>query len=161
MSLLILFDSGGIRITGLEVLSRKLVRVSFLDEMVINEKYYDPSTYTLQLVEGSGESIVKRVLTYQDESQTALEAILETQNLNDGNTYRLFVEGLTSRAGKEYEDRDGNEFKVYRTKLDSILRSIPSHYDTRPGSNLGGLLTAIALSDNTIGGGRKDDIDVS
>lgn len=165
MSLLILFGGSNVRIADVEVLAKDLIRIKFFDEMVVDDDYYNPETYTLVLEEGSGPSRVVEVLELKDDSKTALDVLLRVQNLTDGSRYRVFVGGdegaLTTRGGASYADKVGGAMQVYHTKLDALRRSVPKHYDTRPGSNLGGVLTAISLIDNEIGGGRRDDIEVA
>lgn len=159
MSLLILFDGGEpgtpINIIDIDVLSTRLVRIEFDDEVVVDDNYNNPNNYSISVVEGSGPVEIDRVLAVN--TDTSLDIILVTQPMTHGTTYKVSATDLSTRTGDifalegDYESRD--------TKVDSSLRSIPKHFDKRPESLLTSVLIATGRSDDIIGGSRSDDFD--
>lgn len=161
MSLLILFDGAPgppvspINVTDINIISKRLVRITFDDEVVVDDSYNDPTNYAISVVNGSGPVEIVGVLpTNQNAS---LDVILITQPMTETTKYAISFTQLFSRSGVSFS-LIGN-FIARETKTDSILRSIPQHYDKRPISNLSAILTAISISDDLIGGSRKDNID--
>jgi hypothetical protein len=166
MSLLILFDTDQEVtppippvipppvVVDINVYSRILLHVEFSDEIIVNDLYNDPSNYSISVVDGTGEIEVVGVL--QTNQNASLDVILITQPMNLGTTYSV--------SATELQDRNNNKFSIVgnfisrNTKVDSLLRSIPKHFDKRPTSILSALLIAIGVSDDIIGGSRDDSI---
>lgn len=159
MSLIVLFDSSGgvpiptISASDINILSKTLVSLTLVEQVVVNDAYYDPANYVLTGPDGPGPAVVS--ILRQNNSST-YEIILVTNTLPEGVTYTLSFSGLSLRSG--VEPIGSGDFETRSTKLDSILRSIPNHYDTRSSSNLHALLAAIGASDDLIGGSRSDSI---
>ena len=106
MSLLILFDSGGettaadINVTDINILTRRLVRVVFDDEVVVNDNYYDISNYDINVVSGSGDVRVTGVLPIN--TPTSLDLILITDPMLSDTRYEVSVTSLQNRAGLDF-----------------------------------------------------------
>lgn len=160
MSLLILLDGGGgvvsLELVDVDVLSRRLIRVELQDEVVINDDYFDTSNYAVSVVSGSGPVEITRILPFTDGSKVSRYIIIETQPMTYGTTYSVELVSVTNRAGVSLSATP-KKFDARYTKGDSILRSIPKHYDKRPTSNLAGVMLAIGRQDDLIGGSRDDD----
>jgi len=160
MSLLILFEGqagppvAAINVLDINVYSKKLVRILFDDEVIVNDTYNDPSNYSISVVDGSGPVEVVGVLPTNE--TTSLEVILITQPMTPGTKYSISITELSNRSGITFSVL--GLYYARDTKVDSILRSIPSHFDKRPTSILASILTAIAINDDIIGGSRNDAI---
>lgn len=163
MSLLILLDSSSssptptaLDIVDVDVLSRRLIRVELQDEVVINDDYFDTSNYAISVVEGTGEVAITKILPFQDGSKVSRFIIIETQPMTYGTTYSVSITDAVDRSGETLLPASAT-FDARYSKGDSILRSMPKHYDTRSTSNLAGVLLAIGRQDDLIGGSRDDD----
>ena len=159
MSLLILFDkdeelSTDISIVGVNVLSRRLVQLEFTEEVVTSPSYYNIDNYSLTLTEGTQPVEVLEIMPVN--GTTSLDIIIRTQPMVPLSRFDLSISGLSVRNGLTFSVI--GDFFSRDTKTDSLLRSIPQHYDKRPQSNLYKLLTAIGKVDDKIGGSRSDDI---
>lgn len=160
MTLLILFDGqqgppvAAINVVDITVYSKRLVRILFDDEVIVNDTYNDPTNYSIGVVEGTGPVEVVGVLPTN--LSASLEVILITQPMTSGTTYQVSVTSLSTRNGIDFSVL-GN-YISRDTKTDSALRSIPKHFDRRPTSLLSSLITAIGINDDIIGGSRSDDI---
>lgn len=159
MSLLILFDGGVVTpldLVDVDVLSRRLIRVELQDEVVINDDYFDTSNYAVNVVSGSGEIEITKILPFQDGSTVSRYIIIETQPMTLGTTYSVNIVDAKQRDGTLLS-YNAAKFDARFTKGDSILRSMPKHYDKRSVSNIAGVLLAIGRQDDLIGGSRDDD----
>lgn len=160
MSLLILFGGGGVppelQFVDVDVLSRRLILLKLQDEVVVNADYFDINNYTISVVEGTGPVEIVRILPFKDGSRVTRDIIIETQPMTYGVTYSISINAVYNRTGVALI---ANDIKIDSrfTKVDSILRSIPKHYDKRPTSNLAGVMLAIGRQDDLIGGSRDDD----
>lgn len=159
MSLLILFDGGVVTpldLVDVDILSRRLIRVELQDEVVINDDYFDTSNYAVNVVSGSGEIEITKILPFQDGSTVSRYIIIETQPMTLGTTYSVNIVDAKQRDGTLLS-YNAAKFDARFTKGDSILRSMPKHYDKRSVSNIAGVLLAIGRQDDLIGGSRDDD----
>jgi hypothetical protein len=166
MSLLILFDTEGeapppilttVGIVDINVYSKVLVHVEFNDEVIVNDLYNDPSNYSISVVEGEGPVEVVGIL--HNNKSSSLDVILITQPMTFGTTYSVAVTELSARDGTPQSFT--GSYVSRNTKTDSLLRSIPKHFDKRPTSLLSALLLAMGISDDIIGGSRNDSITYS
>lgn len=163
MSLLILFDSSGggpptaqINVEDINICSKRLVRILFDDEVIVNDNYNDPTNYTINVVEGTGPVEVVGVLPVN--TSTSLDIILITQPMTAGTEYQIVTGDLQTRSNLDFQVQGNYIARV--TKTDSLLRSIPQHYDKRVTSNLHAFLMAFGKSDDIIGGSRDDDFGI-
>lgn len=163
MSLLILLGEEGdpveipaLSLLDVDVLSRRLIRLELQDEVVINDDYFDTSNYAVNVFSGVGPVEIVRIIPFQNGSKVTREIIIETQPMTYGTTYEVNITSATNRAGQSLSV-SGLKFDSRYTKGDSILRSIPKHYDKRSTSNLAWVMLAIGRQDDLIGGSRDDD----
>lgn len=160
MSLLILFDADGatsiaaINVVDINVLTKRLVRIEFDDEVVVNDNYNDVNNYSINVVSGSGDVRVVGVLPIN--TDTSLDLILITDPMTPDTRYEVSIDSLQTRDGLDFSVL--GEYVARVTKGDSILRSIPQHYDRRSTSNLHKILMAMSSEDDLIGGSRSEDI---
>lgn len=161
MSLLILFDGqpsvappSAINITDINILTKRLVRITFDDEIIVNDNYNAVSNYSINVLQGSGAVEVVGVLPIN--TDTSLDLILITYPMTSDTRYEVSIDSLQTRDGLDFSVL--GEYVARVTKGDSILRSIPQHYDTRPESNLHQILLAMGQQDDLIGGSRSEDI---
>lgn len=155
MSLLLLFDKDGsseVPVSDLDVLTRKAIQVTFTDEIVTNDNYYNAANYSIALIDGSGPVEIRDVLPVNGTS--SLELVLITQPMTLGSTYQLTANDLNDRNGATISF--SGQFIYRDTKVDSALRSIPKHFDKRATSITHSLLAAIGKQDDIIGGSRSD-----
>ena len=148
-------------ITDINVYSSTLVNIELSDEVLVDDAYYDITNYTL-----SDGLTVTKVLELNDEVSASLNIILVTAPMIMGTQYTVTIDGIRDKTYKA-TIADGvasgltGDFQARVTKLDSILRSIPSHYDKRNTSLIHAIMTAISVSDDIIGGSRNDSITFS
>lgn len=138
-----------------DVLGNNLVVLYFDNEVLVNEIYLDPSSYSVTLYDGDGDDVA--VIEVLPVSEPALNRVyLRTSYHTAGATYQVTATGLTTREGGPM----AGDFKFMsrRTKLDSMYSNLPAHFSNAPNSILKNILLAISLSDDIIGGSRDDDL---
>ena len=143
--------------TDVNILASNVIRVDLAAQVVVDDAYYDIANYSLTTATGDGPAVV-RILQTNPSSTDTIYVI--TNTMEPGFQYTLNISGLNSRDGTPNYTASG-DFVTRVTKLDSILRSIPNHYDTRTDSNLFAFLAAVGASDDIIGGSRSDSITFS
>src|SRR5690606_35330056 len=141
------------KVFEVDVLSQLIILIKWADEDVLDDAYYDVDNYELMVVDGVGEARVLRVLNVT-KGNTALHTAIITDRMTYGVRYRINVKGIHGRSGLTGEG--SSEFISRATKTDSILRSLPNHFDKRPESTIANILLAISRQDDLIGGSRKD-----
>lgn len=143
-----LFDS--FEVLFAEPISASLIRIVLSEYAVVNNDYKNPNSYAITDFAGSYIPVLN-VLTPKDLSVNYVLLRVRPQAL--GQSYGIVVTNIMSRSGVVISDTVNSYWYLYNsTKTDSILASIPSIYDKSPGTDLNGILTAISLEDNLIGG---------
>jgi len=137
-----------IDIVSAEMISADMVRVTVEAAVVVDDAYNEPTNYTVTPA-GGGTLNVRQVLPVNTKITT--EIILVIDRAIKGQTYTVSVS--SNVRGTQGQTVEGSaEFVSRRTKIETLLRGMPAHYDTMPGSNIRSVLTAIGLSDDLIGG---------
>ncbi len=137
----------------MDVLAHNLILLRFDADLVVDSAYLDPTNYAVEVVDGSGPVAVRRVLRVND--LVSEEVILVTDRMTLGTTYRVYTSASISARNGSPATTTGL-ITSRDTKVDSILRSLPKHFDKTPESTIASLLTAVARQDELIGGGRSD-----
>lgn len=138
--------------------ARNLLRVEFIADVIVNDALYDPTNYTIVNDDSSEEIGVRSVVQYQDDRTVVDHVLLLTDRHTADQVYTLTVSNLTSRAGVTLGTLTTAPRTNTNTKVDSILASVPSFLDRRPGSVVASLLTAVGLEDERIGGAVRERI---
>jgi hypothetical protein len=136
-----------------EPLAEDVLEVVFERGVVVDAKFTDLTNYDIVVVSGTGDIAIRSVLAPTD-SRVTNKIILRVDKPTEGTHYRVSVTGLSGRDGAVVGG--SSDFIGRRTKGGDMIRSMPSHYDTRVGSILGAVLTAIGIEDDIIGGSRSD-----
>lgn len=142
-------------ILSAELISADAVRINFEQAIVVDEAYNDPTNYSITKVSGDGQDVsIRTVLPIGLDTTT--EVILVVDKISKDSVYQITVgAAVTSAVGQNVVG--AAEFTGRRTKVENILRGLPRHFDQRPESVLRTVLTAIGLSDETIGGSLLED----
>lgn len=130
-----------------------VVRLVFPFELVINTAYRDPGSYSVSVEKGSGSIAVREAIPPTD-GLTASEVILYLDRPTKGTQYRVDITGLLRRNGDAVTAF--GRFQGRRTKLETMLRGVPQHWDKRPKSVMRNVLAAISIEDDRIGGNQDD-----
>jgi hypothetical protein len=109
------------------------------------------SNYALSVVTaGAGSISLKSIRSYTE--NRSIEYIdLEITRPSLEATYKLSITGLADVNGATITETIGY-FVSKPTKVDSMIRSINRMYDTSLSSNIRGILTAVGLEDEILGG---------
>jgi len=149
---------------AVDILAHDTIIITFEQPVVIDSAFFDVTNYDIGIVEGVGLIQVKEILSPIADAATleggrpltTTYVILHTEPPTAGTHYRLTATGLTGTTGGTVAG--SSEFIGRRTKTQSLIQSMPAHYDTRPPSVIRNILTAIGISDEIIGGSRSDRI---
>lgn len=142
-------------IYDVKFIRNNLLQITFLKDLVVNKDYYDVGTLAITPFDDAPIVSIRNILKLSSLTQASQSLLVVTDPIPEGAQYSVSI--------PPYQYRDGSTSspcfiyaKYTRTKVDNILRSIPSHFDKSLSSNISSLLTAIAYSDELIGGARND-----
>lgn len=144
-----------VRAKYIDLLDFTHIRVVMEAEVLITDSTRSTDSYSVA-PQGEGSSVRVLEVLLPKGALVTDTFILRTDTLSDGEVYRVTVEGLRTRNDAEVAFY--GDFPARHTKISSILSSLPNHFTKAMSSNVGALLTAIALEDERIGGSRLDDI---
>ncbi len=135
-------------------LSDDTVLMTFDTEIVVNAAARDLDAYDIVIVTGAGEAVSVREVLLPQDSLTTTEVVLVVDKPTHGTHYRVTATGLSGRDGSPVGGV--SDFIGRRTKAEDMIRTMPSHYNTRADSVMRAMLTAIGIQDEIIGGSRDD-----
>lgn len=150
-----------IDVTAVDIITPKLVKITYNTTVVCDPSYFDINSYSVVVQEtGAIEAKPVRVLQlYNDNLDTKRLSsnftLLVMDNLTEGTRYQFTVNGVRTTQGLIMASTPYSREKV-KTKTQVTTRLLPSHFDTRPDSLIGSILTAITIQDDLIGGARKE-----
>lgn len=141
-----------LKVQQLIAVANDAIKLIFTGDVVTQAGgYAQASGYTIVDLDGVENPVVKSV--YPINEKVANYVILEVVGMREKGRYRLTMDYY-----KIY-DEDGNPLKnivakwqMRRTKVDSALLGAAQRFDKRIGSNIRGILEAVMLSDEEIGG---------
>lgn len=155
--------SADVDVTDIDIITPTLVKITYTTEMVLNPSYFDIDNYAIQFYDSANtDANPRRVLQlYQENSEKTalvhLTTMLVTDPLTEGQRYTFTVNGLVSRGGVVLSSTPMSR-TVVRTKTQTILRTFPDHFDKRPESKIASILAAIGISDDLIGGSKREEL---
>ena len=138
-----------------DMLGEDVIVLTLSNTVVVNNSFKDLANYTISIVEGSGQPVAVRRILPPTDQLTTTQVVIEVDRPTKGTTYKVTVSSLETVDGLDVEGT--GVFVGRRTKLESMLRSLARHWDTRPNSLVRNFLAAISLEDDRIGGSRSDD----
>jgi hypothetical protein len=156
-------------ISSIVVIARDMLMVTFRESLIVDSAYLDAASYTITAVtDGAAAIQITNVLMQFDEDENPKFSstpylFLQVTQPTLGAVYNIdivtptslrYVDGTSPAAAVTVR-----KFQSRYTKTDQTLRSIPKHFDKRVTAEIRTLLTAISLSDDLIGGSRRDDFD--
>lgn len=150
-------DTAAITVT---YIAQNLIRVDFIAELVVDDALYTVDNYSITFADGSGNTDVniREVVEFKDDRTTTQHVLLLTDRHTRGTAYELTVTDLRPRVGGTLPAATSAARTNRRTKVDTILQSLPSFYDRRPRAIIAGIMGAIGLEDERIGGAGYERI---
>lgn len=144
-------------VENVDVLAKDELIVFFSSSVKNDANLQNPANYTVA-PEFDGQAVtVKKVHTGHEVYTDVV--YLEITAFTVGEQYQVTVSnsivGVDGVALSASED--SARFIGRRTKVDSILASLPKAYDKRPGSVIRCLLAAVAREDDILAGSQQDD----
>jgi|688.fasta_scaffold02732_19 hypothetical protein len=143
-------------------IAEDLIRLDLSAQARVDSEYLDVNNYSIALRSDTpkpGDEVrVLEVLPPTDANVVTTQYVyLLTTRHTLGAYYAVTLSGaLVDSAGTQVYLPPAS-YAARVTKTMQVLKSIPSHFDTRNTSILRNLLTAISLQDDQIGGSRKDE----
>lgn len=139
-----------IRISTVFVVAQDLLRLDFTGSLAIESTYLDKNSYSIVALDDPDTVTIEDIL--QPEGHSSKTVFLKVRGLKLGKTYRITVTSTLFEINGRSLPQVTSTWKQRRTKLDSTIASMANMYNTRGRSNIRGLLEAIMISDETIGG---------
>jgi hypothetical protein len=139
-----------IKISSIFVVAENLIELQFSDSLVVLDDYLNPNTYSI-LDDALKAVQVSSVLDPGTTMSTSV--FLVTKGLSSSKSYQLNIGVgiLFDRNGKSL-DAQHVAWTMHRTKVDSTVNSLAKFYNTRSRGVIRGLIEAIMISDEKIGG---------
>lgn len=150
-----------IKIIGITMISNTLVKVTLDRVVVADPHYYNVDTYTIQPHPHTSEPLkILKVLPVSVQSPELLTntILLKTSTQNRGTTYCVSLDRLTLPDGSQIPGEAGLEalYKCRETKTERLMGKLPGHFDRDVESNISTLMASMGISDDLIGGSRRD-----
>lgn len=142
-------------VLSVDVLTSTLIRFNLDAPIIVDDAFRALDNYIVVNEDYTQELIIKRVLPPVG-ARTTTEVLVVIDRMTDGTKYLAGLKELTSAEGLGVTGIANFFGRV--AKAEVMLKGAPSHFDTRPDSLIGSVLTAIGLSDDKIGGTRSDDL---
>lgn len=143
-------------ILGAELIAPDTVRINFESAIVVNDEYNNSSNYEVSIVAGNGQDVaVRSVLPIF--ADTTNEVILVIDKVSEGTIYQITISSLSSVTGQSAVGVA--QFVGRRTKVQSLINKLPTHFNTLPTSCIRSVLTAIGLADEQIGGSLDSSLE--
>lgn len=142
-------------LADVEFIADNVLRFTFTTEMVVDDAYFEVSNYTVAFADSVGTDVNPRFVIPPTAGITDTNVVLlRTDAHTPGTNYSFTVSTLKRRNGSVMTT--GTAIRPARkTKTNSMIRSLPQHFDKRPESTIRLIMTAIALEDELIGGNRS------
>jgi len=137
-----------INITDIIVISKDSIRLEFSGSLAVDSNLLNAENY--QITPATGiyvDSVLRPSGSYTTNVQLLVRGLQEDQEY----VLTLADEELRAING-DYVDETFLEWTHRKTKTDLMISSISPAYDTRKRSNIRGVLEAITISDEEIGG---------
>lgn len=156
-------SSTGVDVADINIITPNLIKITYTTEMVLNPAYFNVENYSITFYNSSNtDARPRRVLQlYKDNSDEKalvhITTMLVTDPLTEGQRYTFIVSDLVSRGGLVLTSTPINR-TVVRTKTQTVLRTFPDHFDKRPESKIASILAAIGISDDLIGGSKREEL---
>lgn len=140
-----------VKVSQILVVAEDSIRLVFTGNVVKSDTYLNPSSYELVDLDGTEQPTVDSV--YPVDDQTPGHVTLGTKGLRAGKRYSIEIGRHTVYDGNGYPLTDILEkFLMRRTKTDSALQGAARRFNKKIGGDLRGVLEAVMISDEEIGG---------
>jgi hypothetical protein len=140
-----------VSVKELFVVSQNVIMLKFTDRIAVTQDLINPAKYTVTCTSGGANGVVSEVLPVTGYYVDYL--CLKVDNLLESNSYQLniFARTLIDLGGQALTTVPLS-WTLKRTKVDSVIGSLPGFYNTTVGANLRAIIEAIMISDEHIGG---------
>lgn len=133
------------------VIAQDVVRFKFTGELAVDSPYRNIDSYQIENLSGSDACWIKEVLPVLGRTNAYL--YISLGGIGFGNTYKFTVldQMVHDNYGGAIEECSIT-WTHHRTKVDSAISGLASAYDLRQRSNLRGMIEAMMIEDEIIGG---------
>ena len=134
------------------VIAQDVVRFKFTSELAVDSPYRSVESYRIENLSGGGDACwIKEVLPVLGRTNSYL--FISLGGIGFGNTYKFTVldRAVHDNYGGMIEECSIT-WTHHRTKVDSAISGLASAYDLRQRSNLRGMIEAMMIEDEIIGG---------
>ena len=137
---------------SVDVITKTQILLTFERVYVINDDLLNPDNYSI-ITSGPVNTNINVVSVEAGNDRAATNSVLlTTQTMVSGVTYTITAQNLEDVGGILVNTNSSVSWEFRVTKMQNALTKLPSHFNTLPGSTLRGIMTAIALVDDRIGG---------
>jgi hypothetical protein len=139
-----------VSIDNVFVVSRDVIKINLSGSLSVAYGYFDTNSYAVTPLSILDSVLVQEVLPVQGVSSDAV--FLKVRGLILGERYSVTLSGdLFDITGLPFTE-DAVTFTVRRTKMDTAVDSMARMYNVRRRGNIRGVLEALMISDEEIGG---------
>lgn len=144
-------DQGTAGISNIFVVRESLIRVDFDSELAVTSALLDPVNYSITPLRPVGSVYVLDVLPLDTKVTNYIFLSVRGLKLDQFYSINIPADTLKDRSGRTIGSIQ-HVWKMRRTKVDTTIASLPKMYDTKSRSTIVGILEAIMISDEKIGG---------
>lgn len=143
-------------VSEIVVIAHDMLQVFFNFNMLSNDDMALKTNYTVT-PQGSGIPVqVNKVLVPKGTTVEYIQLVITDFTI--GEEYLVVANNLTTPQGNQISEFNAAPFIGRRTKVDSMLDSMPAIYDLSPEEPLRMLFNAIGMASDLIGGSRNDTL---
>lgn len=133
------------------------LRVFFSQPVAVTDTLRDLESYVIvPITEGANNVEVVSIRGIDSESDILTYVDLQITRATIDATYQLKITGIKNADQDTLVSDDGvgivSRFKSLKTKTDSMINGVARMYDTKIDSTLRGVVAALALEDERVGG---------
>lgn len=146
-------------VTEAAIIAKDMIRLSFDDDMRVNDALSNTSSYTITPV-GAGIAVSVTDVIAPPTGSVRVLYLVTTVGSTD-TEYKVTITGNLRSTNNQALNPDHTFMRTRFTKTDSMIANTPNVYDTRPGSVYRSLIGAFGIENDLIGGSQSEVIRVS
>ena len=137
---------------SLDVVTKHQVLLTFVNEYVLDTPLFDVTNYIITSDGPASTNIEVTLVEAGTDRGSANSVLLTVQTMVSGVEYTINCQNFLDVAGAVVDSTSTIAWPFRVTKIQNTLSKLPSHYDLQSESTIRGIMTAIGLIDDQIGG---------
>jgi len=126
--------------------------LTFVNDYVINDTLLDPTNYLITSSGPASNNIIAVLVEAGNDRASANSVLLTVQKMTPRVDYTISVQNIIDVDGVIVDTLSTLEWPFRITKVQNMMTKLPGHFDLEPESTMLGVIMAIGMIDDQIGG---------